>query len=218
MLNIPYLAKNHIGPRTVLKSFSTYRKSKAGTNAKGLRSFLLSGNTQVSLGKNATIEHRGVFRFGLSEGLRPSTVAGMLQMSDNSKLILDGAVLVGPGVRLIIHEQAVLELDDVFINSNSTITCAENIKIGKRTMIGCDVDISDSDFHKITREDFEVIKPVLIGSHVWIGARAMILKGVTVGSGSIIACGAIVTRDIPENSLAAGIPARVIRKNVNWEV
>lgn len=60
-------------------------------------------------------------------------------------------------------------------------------------------------------------KPVCIGNHVWIGQRAMILKGVSIGDGAIIAAGAVVTRDVPAGCLAAGVPAKVIRKNVEWK-
>ena len=51
----------------------------------------------------------------------------------------------------------------------------------------------------------------------WIGTRCVILKGVTIGEGSIIAAGSIVTRDIPPHSLAAGSPAKVVRKDVEWK-
>ena len=105
-----------------------------------------------------------------------------------------------------------------FINSNSSIKCYKHVKIGKGTVIGWDVEILDSDQHRIVRESFEMRKPILIGSHVWIGSRAMILKGVTIGSGSIVAYGALVNRDVPENTLVAGVPAKVIKKDVHWEV
>ena len=59
--------------------------------------------------------------------------------------------------------------------------------------------------------------PIKIGNHVWIGQGATILKGVTIGNNSIIAAGAIVTKDIPANCIAAGVPARVIKEDVNWK-
>ena len=60
-------------------------------------------------------------------------------------------------------------------------------------------------------------KPIEIGDHVWIGLRAIILKGVKIGNGSVIAAGAVVTRDVPPYSLVAGVPARVIKENIYWE-
>ena len=53
-------------------------------------------------------------------------------------------------------------------------------------------------------------KPVKIGNHVWIGTRAIIMKGVTIGDGAIIAAGAVVTKDIPDGSVVGGVPAKVI--------
>jgi acetyltransferase-like isoleucine patch superfamily enzyme len=209
-------ALHHIGLRTLLKSYRTYLKCKAGKNGKGLDCFVLNGNLDVSIGNNAVVENRGFFCFGVKSVFLPSTIAGSLQLENNSKLIIDGKVLVGPGVRLVVAEQAILELKDVFINCNSSIVCCKHIKIGEGTTIGWGVEILDSDLHYIVRDDFEISKPVLIGSHVWIGSRAMILKGVTIGSGSVVACGAVVTSDVPENSLVAGVPAKIIKKDVHW--
>lgn len=56
-----------------------------------------------------------------------------------------------------------------------------------------------------------VIKPIKIGKRVWIGAHATILSGVTVGDNSIIAAGAVVTKDVPANSVVGGVPAKVIK-------
>jgi acetyltransferase-like isoleucine patch superfamily enzyme len=54
------------------------------------------------------------------------------------------------------------------------------------------------------------------GNHVWIGMRAMILKGVTIGDGAVVAAGAVVTRDVPARALVGGVPARVLRNDVEW--
>lgn len=60
-------------------------------------------------------------------------------------------------------------------------------------------------------------KSVMIGDHVWIGENCMILKGVSIGAGSVIAAGSLVTKDIPARSLAMGRPAKVVRENIEWE-
>ena len=72
--------------------------------------------------------------------------------------------------------------------------------------------------HRFDRTDipmmeqgFEPERPVTIGDDVWIGDRVMILPGVTVGTGSILAAGAVVAEDVPDYAIAAGVPARVIR-------
>ena len=58
---------------------------------------------------------------------------------------------------------------------------------------------------------------IKIGNHVWIGANVTILKGVSIGDGSIVAAGSVVTKSIPEACLAAGVPAKVIKENVQWK-
>jgi acetyltransferase-like isoleucine patch superfamily enzyme len=93
--------------------------------------------------------------------------------------------------------------------------------IGRDCMFAAEIWISASDMHSlIDLESGRRINPaadVVIGDHVWLCVRVCILKGTTVGSGSTIAAGAIVTGAIPENCVAAGVPARVIRRGVTWE-
>ena len=75
--------------------------------------------------------------------------------------------------------------------------------------------IRDNDSHQILGSNGT--QPITIGNHVWIGTRAMILKGVTIGDGSVIAAGSIVTHDVPPNSLVAGVPAVVKKQNIIWQ-
>jgi acetyltransferase-like isoleucine patch superfamily enzyme len=77
--------------------------------------------------------------------------------------------------------------------------------------------IQDTDAHNILTSPGEMSQEIIIGENVWIGYRAMILKGVTIGNGAVVAAGAIVTKDVPERSLVAGVPAKVIRENVEWK-
>jgi len=92
--------------------------------------------------------------------------------------------------------------------------------IGRDCMFAAEISMSVSDMHSlIDLESGRRINPaadVVIGDHVWLCIRVRILKGATVGSGSTIAAGAIVTGAIPENCVAAGIPARVVRRGVTW--
>lgn len=107
--------------------------------------------------------------------------------------------------------------DGTWIN-NGFIAIAEHtsIKIGRRVLIGTSVEIFDSDFHGIHVDDrmrslAEWARPVVIEDDVFLGSNVRVLKGVTIGRGSVIANSSIVTKDIPPGVVAGGNPACVIR-------
>ena len=58
--------------------------------------------------------------------------------------------------------------------------------------------------------------PIVIGDHVWIGMNVIVLKGVTIGEGSIVAAGSVVNKDVPPHCLVAGVPAKVVKTDVTW--
>lgn len=93
--------------------------------------------------------------------------------------------------------------------------CTERIEIGEDVIFGPGVILRDSDSHQIVGTNST--SPIIIGDHVWVGTRAIILKGVTIGNGAIIAAGTVVTKDVPNNCLVAGNPARIIKDNIVWE-
>lgn len=101
--------------------------------------------------------------------------------------------------------------------SGCTISAAERIVIDDDVLVGAGCLIADSDFHPIAYEDRDIPEktlnaPIHIGAGAFIGARSIVLKGVTIGRGSVIGAGSVVTRDIPPGVIAAGNPARVIRQ------
>ncbi len=106
--------------------------------------------------------------------------------------------------------------DDSYLAS-CAVFAAKEISIGKRVLISSGCRISDHDGHpvdRIPRTTFttEGAEPVHIEDDVWLGCDVMILKGVTIGRGSVIGAKSLVTNDIPPNVLAAGNPARIIRE------
>jgi acetyltransferase-like isoleucine patch superfamily enzyme/predicted O-methyltransferase YrrM len=125
--------------------------------------------------------------------------------------------------------QVNLSIDkEVYIGDDTLISCAENIVIGKHTLIAHGVQIFDNDTHPIQPSsriaDWMILlgkskalrnniatAPVFISESVWIGCNSIIMKGVTIGKNSIIAAGSVVTDDIPANVVAAGNPATVIK-------
>jgi acetyltransferase-like isoleucine patch superfamily enzyme len=219
MVNLGLIIRRRIGVRTLWKSFSVYSRGKAYKEGRSLGNFLINGNTRVSLEKNIRIINRGSFTLGLQpEGFHVSTSPCVLGMGENSTLAINGNCCAGPGVVIVLLKDGYMELgNNVYINSNSTLVCGECIKIGDGSRISWNVEICDTDFHRIVREGSVATKPIEIGRGTLIGRRAMILKGVRVGDGSVVAAGAVVTKNVPENSLAAGVPARTVRRDIRWE-
>jgi acetyltransferase-like isoleucine patch superfamily enzyme len=113
---------------------------------------------------------------------------------------------------------AVLEIGDNVGISGAVLFCAELIVIEAYVKIGAGVRIYDTDFHplswaerRVNRKEAIATKPIRICQDAWIGANAMILKGVTIGERSIVAAGAVVTSDVPPDCIVAGVPARFVK-------
>lgn len=116
---------------------------------------------------------------------------------------------------LILQESFRLRLGDrVFINAGCCFDCSMPITVGDDVQLAYQVTLITGN-HRIggerQRAGPHTPRPIVIGSGAWIGARAIILPGVTVGDGAVVAAGAVVTRDVPPNTLVAGIPAAVVR-------
>jgi len=104
--------------------------------------------------------------------------------------------------------------DDFFGNVNLTLVDDVEIRIGDGVMIAPSVTITTTGhpIHPELREDFRRFsKPIVIEDRVWIGSNVVVLPGVTIGYGSVIGAGSVVTRDIPPLSVAVGVPCRVVR-------
>ena len=110
--------------------------------------------------------------------------------------------------------------DHVSIGEYSHITCTNRIVIGNGVLTGRFVLITDNSHGNITKEEADIAPlrrevhsngPVFIGDNVWIGDKATILPNVTIGKGCVIAANAVVTKDVPEYSVVAGVPARIIK-------
>src|SRR5262245_20977698 len=105
--------------------------------------------------------------------------------------------------------------DGVFINFNAVILDCAPVTIGDGTQIGPGVQLLAADHPRDAekrRTLRELARPVSIGANVWLGAASIVLPGVTVGDGSIIGAGTVVTRDSPGGVLAVGNPCRVVRE------
>jgi lipopolysaccharide O-acetyltransferase len=142
--------------------------------------------------------------------------------SANTGLVLD---VFGKNSQLIIG-------DNVMANYRLHIGSAKYIKIGSNTLFGSDctvMDHSHGGYNGVFQSDPSVppvkrdliSSPIVIGNNCWFGDRVFIIQGVTIGDGVVIGAGSIVTKDIPSNSLAVGVPAKIIKKFSNttkrWE-
>lgn len=122
-----------------------------------------------------------------------------------------------PCVLRTLGTQAELILGEGVGLSATVICAARSIRVGKNTIMGSGAMVIDTDFHSLgpeetwTNDFVGTARPVVIGSSVFVGARAVILKGVTIGNRSIIGAGAVVSSDVPADSVAAGNPARIVK-------
>lgn len=139
----------------------------------------------------------------------------LLRMGQEATLIVHGKFRFYYGCDIQIFDKGRLELGSGFTNSDTKIRCKNHICIGNEVAIAHDVLIMDCDGHSIDgKEDVGV--PVVIGDHVWIGSKSVILKGVNIGNGAIVAAGSVVTRDIAAGVMVAGNPAKVIKESCTW--
>lgn len=101
-------------------------------------------------------------------------------------------------------------------SNNLSIISRKSVEIGEKSMIGDCVSIFDSDFHRIDPavrwEGGDEACAVSIGRNVWLGSRVVVLKGVNIGDNTVVAAGSVVTRSLPANVVAGGVPAKILRQ------
>ena len=102
---------------------------------------------------------------------------------------------------------------NVFVNQNCTFYDLGGLDIGDDVLIGPNVSLitSSHPLEPSLRRDGVIAKPIVIERNVWIAAGVTVIGGVTIGENSVVAAGAVVTKDVPANSLVGGNPARIIR-------
>lgn len=101
------------------------------------------------------------------------------------------------------------------IGDRTEIHCGESVVIGDRVIIAWDCNILDRDYHSADAMEERTV-PVSIGNDVWIGCRAIVLKGVSIGDGAVVAAGSVVTKDVPAHMLVAGNPAQIKKRIAGW--
>lgn len=140
-----------------------------------------------------------------------------LRIRPQGKLRLLGKIKLYNGASIFVSNNAMLTIgDNTFINTNSNVICFNEIKIGNNCAISDNVYITDSDSHQLNENTRSA--PTVIEDNVWIGYGCTILKGVTIGKGSVIGANSVVTKSIPPYCLAVGTPAKVIKKDITWQL
>ena len=178
---------------------------------------LIYKNTEFSTAKRSRIIiKKGTFTFN-AKWTKKDPFPSILALGEDATITVNNSFSIYSGSRVYINNGAQLILGSGYINNNLNLSCFDKIEIGNNVVISENVCIRDSDNHEITSSSHTKTKPIKIGNRVWIGMNVTILKGVTIGDGSIIAAGSVVNKDIPPKSLAAGVPARILKDNVEWK-
>lgn len=160
---------------------------------------------------------------------RATKIKGRIERRHFLAVVKIGEDSLVAGVLVVENENSRLSIGNrVFIGGNSLIDCMDQITIEDDVLISYQVLIMDCDNHSLRasermgdlkrwrnqKYDWSRVQraPVVIHSKAWIGARAIITKGVVIGEGGIVAAGSVVTKDVPPYTIVGGNPARVIRE------
>lgn len=138
-----------------------------------------------------------------------------LRATDGGRIRVGPGVFVGPQVQLVAQGGLLNIERDVHLGTGSIVVCRSGIDIGADTLIAEYVVIRDQDHDTSTRpvrHSGFLTRPIRIGRDVWIGSKATILRGVTIGDEAVIGAHALVRSDVPCGMLAVGIPAKLANR------
>lgn len=158
--------------------------------------------------------------------LRQATLEGpRVRVWGRAAVRNDGTMIIGDRVQIVstITPTELVTMGNgrltigerTYINYGCSFAAMESVTIGAHCHIGTYVIIMDNQFHRLEPErrlEIPESQPIVIEDNVWLGARVIVMPGVTIGAGSAVGAGSIVTRDIPPRSVAVGTPAKVIRE------
>lgn len=151
------------------------------------------------------------------ECARPGMVGGLLPRVENLGSMVLGANVGFRGVsaapELCTAKGASLVIGaGSFINSGVCLNASTRIELGRRCLLAEWVMIADQAFHEVEPGAPVRSAPIVIGDNVWLGVRAVVMPGVTIGDHTVVGAGAVVTKSLPDRCVAAGAPARVVRR------
>ncbi len=178
--------------------------------------FFIDADASVKVGKYLNFNRQWDI-----QRMARNKMVGSLYVAKSASLEVD-AFDVYAGSRINVNAGAKLSLGSGYMNYDCVIDCFDSISIGHNVVISERVVLRDSDNHSM--KDIGAMSPdksadsapIVIGDHVWIGMNVIVLKGVTIGEGAIVAAGSVVNKDVPPHCLVAGVPARVVKTDVAW--
>lgn len=143
----------------------------------------------------------------------------VLEALDDGRLEIGAQTLLEPGCWITMSPQARITIGSgCFLNKNTMLAAQEGIEIGDHVMFANNCFVGDSDHAHddpdvpVTMQGFVAKGPVRIGSNVWFGVNCVVTGGVEIGDRAVIGANSVVTSDIPPRTIAAGVPAKVIRE------
>jgi acetyltransferase-like isoleucine patch superfamily enzyme len=151
--------------------------------------------------------------------LRLPLHGNLLEALDEGRAKIGPSVLIEPGCWITLPETAQLEVGEgTFINLGCMLAASDRITIGKHCMFANYCFVTDADHRfddpdlPITWQGFTSKGPVTIGDNCWFGTNCVVTSGVTIGERTVVGANSVVTRDLPAGVIAAGAPAKVIKK------
>jgi acetyltransferase-like isoleucine patch superfamily enzyme len=139
-----------------------------------------------------------------------------LEIAAKGRVDFGRFVWIGDGTKIRCHEGRVEIGDKTVMGQECTISAYQHVRIGQQCVIAdramfIDFDHGVVEVERPIRQQGIYKRDVIVGSNVWIGYGACVLRGVSVGDNSIVGTNSVVTKDVPANAVVAGIPARIIR-------
>ncbi len=170
------------------------------------RVIINGSNCILRVGRNVTLDATVIIQKDVSNAV--------IEIGDGC--VIDGMIRIvrGNGGRIRIGDATTFNQVGMSMHESGAIT------IGRDCMLSTDIHMDVSDMHPIfdmtTGHRLNPPQDITLGDHVWLSTRVLVLKGANIGSGTIVGAGSMVVGTLPENVLAIGSPARVVRENVIW--